>query len=93
MTAEVNVLRFRIAEDQRRGGQWRIPVVVGCRVGWWSPLVKLILDRRQPSQDLGGDWFEQRRSTRNHIRRLVAQLEPLGHTVTLEPATAAQLHP
>lgn len=48
-----------------------------------------ILDRRQPYHDLGVDWFLKRYPTHNHVRRLVAQLERLGHTVTLEPATAA----
>jgi transposase len=47
-----------------------------------------ILDRRQPYHDLGGDWF-LKRSTQAHVRRLVGQLERLGHTVTLQPATAA----
>jgi len=35
--------------------------------------------------DLGGDYFEQRHARQ---RRLVAQLEALGHKVTLEPAAA-----
>jgi transposase len=36
--------------------------------------------------DLGADYFEQRRSSIARQRRLVAQLEALGHKVTLEPA-------
>ena len=36
-------------------------------------------------RDLGGDYF-QRRDPERHTRRLVAQLERLGHHVTLEPA-------
>jgi hypothetical protein len=35
---------------------------------------------------LGADYFDQRRSSIAHQRRLVAQLEALGHKVTLEPA-------
>ena len=36
--------------------------------------------------DLGPDWAQRRRSTEQRTRRLVHQLEQLGHTVTLEPA-------
>jgi transposase len=35
--------------------------------------------------DLGPDWAQRRRSTEHRTRRLVAQLEQLGHTVTLQP--------
>ncbi len=38
--------------------------------------------------DLGGDYF-QRRNPERTTKRLVAQLERLGHTVTLQEATAA----
>lgn len=48
-----------------------------------------ILDRHQPYHDLGGDWFLQRYSNQAHVRRLVHQLERLGHRVTLRPADAA----
>lgn len=37
-------------------------------------------------QDLGPDWFERRSDTAAHTRRLVHQLENLGHRVTIEPA-------
>ena len=37
-------------------------------------------------EDLGTDWFERRTDTTAHTRRLVRQLEKLGHRVTLEPA-------
>jgi transposase len=36
--------------------------------------------------DLGADYFDKRRSSIAHQLRLVAQLEALGHKVTLEPA-------
>ncbi len=36
--------------------------------------------------DLGGDYFEKRRNSTARQRRLVAQLEAMGHNVTLEPA-------
>jgi len=37
--------------------------------------------------DLGPDWAQRRRSTEQRTRRLVHQLEQLGHTVTIAPAT------
>jgi hypothetical protein len=36
--------------------------------------------------ELGADWFERRADNDAHARRLVRQLEHLGHKVTLEPA-------
>jgi transposase len=37
-------------------------------------------------RDLGADWHERRNATEHRPRRLVKQLEALGHTVTLDPA-------
>lgn len=37
-------------------------------------------------QELGSDWFDRRTDNDAHARRLVRQLEKLGHRVTLEPA-------
>lgn len=37
-------------------------------------------------EDLGADWFERRSDSAAHTRRLVHQLEKLGHRVILEPA-------
>ena len=39
----------------------------------------------QPYRELGADWLA-RRNDQAHTRRLVAQLERLGHTVVLDPA-------
>jgi transposase len=39
-------------------------------------------------RDLGGDYF-RRRDPQRQTRRLIKQLEALGHTVTLEPITQA----
>ena len=36
--------------------------------------------------ELGPDWFDRHNDTEAHARRLVRQLEKLGHRVTLEPA-------
>jgi transposase len=37
-------------------------------------------------EDLGPDWFQRRSDSQTHTRRLVRQLEKLGHHVTLTPA-------
>ena len=37
-------------------------------------------------EDLGADWFTRRDDTAAHTRRLVRQLERLGHQVTLTSA-------
>lgn len=37
-------------------------------------------------RDLGADWHERRNAAEHRTRRLVKQLEQLGHTVTLQPA-------
>ena len=44
-----------------------------------------MLKRDQPYQDLGPDWLAKR-NEEAHTRRLVAQLEKLGHTVVIDPA-------
>jgi len=46
-----------------------------------------ILDQNTANRELGADYFD-RRSTDQRTKRLVRQLEKLGHTVTLEPLAA-----
>jgi transposase len=41
---------------------------------------------RVPYHDLGPDWQDQRNARDHRTRRLVRQLEQLGHKVTLDPA-------
>jgi hypothetical protein len=41
--------------------------------------------RDQPYQDLGADWLSHR-NDQARTRKLVAQLERLGHTVIIDPA-------
>jgi transposase len=43
-----------------------------------------MLTRDEPYADLGPDWLAKR-NDQAHARRLVAQLERLGHTVVLDP--------
>ena len=47
-----------------------------------------LLSTGETYTDLGADYYEQRRNSVARQRRLVAQLEALGHKVTLEPAAA-----
>src|SRR5438128_454210 len=47
-----------------------------------------ILNDEVPYQDLGADYFTRRADPARITRRLVAQLQRLGHTVTLETSTA-----
>jgi transposase len=46
-----------------------------------------ILEQQVPYQELGADYFD-RRSSEQRQKRLVRQLEQLGHRVTLEPRAA-----
>jgi len=46
-----------------------------------------ILDQKIAYRELGADYFD-RRTTEQRTKRLVRQLEKLGHTVTLEPLAA-----
>ena len=39
-----------------------------------------------PFRELGPDWLARRHSVEHRTRRLVKQLEALGHAVTLEAA-------
>lgn len=48
-----------------------------------------LLSTGEVFQDLGEDYFNRRRDPERHARRLVAQLEELGYTVTLEAAAPA----
>ena len=45
-----------------------------------------VLATGRPYQDLGADYFTTRLDPAVETRRLVAKLQALGHTVTLEPA-------
>ena len=44
-----------------------------------------VLQRNTPYEELGPDYLLLRHSTEGYKRRLVRQLERLGHKVTLEP--------
>jgi hypothetical protein len=42
-----------------------------------------------PYEDLGGDYFARRADPQRLTKRLVAQLERLGHTVTLQATSTS----
>ena len=77
-----NYLSAQFARLTARRGMGRAAVAVAHSVlvsAYW------MLSRDEPYQDLGADWLA-RRNDEAHARRLVAQLERLGHTVDLDPA-------
>jgi len=45
-----------------------------------------IVGERVPFRELGPDWLARRHSVEHRTRRLLRQLEALGHTVTIEAA-------
>jgi transposase len=77
-----NYLAVKHARLTRRRGMRRAQVAVAHSIlvaAYW------MLTRDEPYTDLGPDWRE-RRNNEAHTRRLVAQLEHLGHTVIIDPA-------
>ncbi len=44
-----------------------------------------VLEREVPYEELGEDYFHRQRSGEAYAKRLVRQLERLGHKVVLEP--------
>ncbi len=79
-----NYLSAQHARLTARRGMGRAQVAVAHSIlvsAYW------MLTRDEPYRDLGGDWLA-RRNDEAHARRLVAQLERLGHTVTLDQPAA-----
>jgi transposase len=77
-----NYLAARHARLLKRRGMRRAQVAVAHSIlvaAYW------MLKRDEPYHDLGADWH-RRRNDQAHARRLVAQLEHLGHTVIINPA-------
>jgi transposase len=76
-----NYLAAQHARLTTRRGMGRAQVAVAHSIlvsAYW------MLTRDEPYRDLGPDWLA-RRNDEAHTRRLVAQLERLGHTVVLDP--------
>ncbi|HEX7355341.1 MAG TPA: transposase, partial [Mycobacteriales bacterium] len=79
-----NYLSVQHARLTKRRGMGRAQIAVAHSIlvsAYW------MLTRDEPYHDLGADWLA-RRDTEAHTRRLVAQLERLGHTVTLDTPAA-----
>jgi transposase len=80
-----NYLAVQHARLTKRRGMGRAQVAVAHSIlvaAYW------MLKRDEPYRDLGPDWHV-RRDAEAHTRRLVAQLERLGHTVALDAPPAA----
>jgi transposase len=77
-----NYLAVQHARLMRRRGMSRAQIAVAH-----SMLVAAyyMLQRDEPYRDLGPEWLAAR-NEEAHTRRLVAQLEKLGHTVIIDPA-------
>ena len=77
-----NYLAAQHARLAKRRGRGRAQVAVAHSI-----LVSAyyMLSNDEPYRDLGADWLS-RRTEEAHTRRLVAQLERLGHKVVIDPA-------
>ena len=78
-------LSAHYARIRGRRGPGRAAMAVGHSI---LVIAWHLLSTGAPYDDLGGDYFDKRRTSPAHQRRLVAQLEAMGHKVTLEPAAA-----
>ena len=78
-------LRAQYEQVKRRRGHKKAIVAVAHSI-----LVAAyhILKDDVPYQDLGGDYFIRRADPTRITQRLIAQLQRLGHTVTLQTSTA-----
>lgn len=47
-----------------------------------------VLTSDRPYTDLGADFYDHRQDPERETRRLIAKLQALGHTITIQPATA-----
>lgn len=77
--------RGRPHRNSRRGPQ-RAAVAVGHSI---LVIAWHLLSTGEQYNDLGGDYFDRRRNSAARQRRLIVQLEAMGHHVTVEPAAAA----
>ena len=77
-----NYLAVQHARLTRRRGMSRAQIAVAHSI---LITAYYMLQRDEPYRDLGPDWLV-RRNEEAHTRRLVAQLEKLGHTVIIDPA-------
>ena len=76
-------LGAQYARIRGRRGPGRAAVAIGHSI---LVIVWNMLSTGEHYSDLGADYFDKRRTSVAHQRRLVAQLEAMGHKVILEPA-------
>lgn len=76
-----NYLAEQHARLTRRRGMGRAQVAVAHSM---IVIAYHMLQRDEPYKDLGADWYLKRNEDL-HTKRLIAQLERLGHTVLLDP--------
>ena len=76
-------LAAQYAQIRSRRGSQRAAVAVGHSI---LVIAWHLISTGEAYNDLGGDYFDKRRNSPARQRRLVAQLEAMGHRVTLEPA-------
>ncbi len=76
-------LAAQYAQIRSRRGPQRAAVAVGHSI---LVIAWHLISTGETYNDLGGDYFDKRRNSPARQRRLVAQLEAMGHKVTLEPA-------
>jgi len=76
-------LAAQYARIRGRRGPGRAAVAVGHSI---LVIIWHLLSTGETYTDLGGDYFDKRRTSTAHQKRLVSQLEAMGHRVTLEPA-------
>jgi transposase len=77
-----NYLAAQHARLSKRRGMGRAQVAVAHSI---LVAAYYMLKNDEPYRDLGADWLA-RRNDEAHTRRLLAQLERLGHTVHIDPA-------
>ena len=76
-------LSAQYARIRGRRGAGRAAVAVGHSI---LVIAWHLLSTGEVYSDLGGDYFDKRNNSAARQRRLVAQLEAMGHKVTLDPA-------
>ncbi len=77
-------LSAQYARLRGRRGPKKAAVAVGHSI---LVIAYHVLERKVPYEDLGEGHFQRRRCDQAQARRLVRQLEKLGHKVALEPLT------
>lgn len=76
-------LSAQYAQIRARRGPQRAAVAVGHSI---LVIAWHLLTTGEVYNDLGADYFDKRRNSEARQRRLIRQLEAMGHKVTLEPA-------